>query len=99
MSNWAIHSKLSNKLSTNNKKSCRFCRMKSLHAIFRFQMIASFIPVMSFNFDDKNKQDIVLYVIDDAILRGDSTRPSDIIAASQRFRMAYACSRVFAKFR
>lgn len=53
---------------------------------------------MPSNLDDKNKQDIVLYVIDDAILRGDSTRPSYIIAASQRFRMAYACSRVFAKF-
>ena len=54
MSYLAIHSKLSNKLSTNNKKSCRFCRMKPLHGIFWFQMIASFIPVMSFNFDDKN---------------------------------------------
>ena len=60
---------------------------------------ALFVVIVAFNLDDKYSQDIVVDVIDDAVMGCDMPRPGDIIATLQWFRMPSASPGMLLQFR
>ena len=59
----------------------------------------SLVLVMPADLNDKNRHDIIVDIINNAVVRGETTRPSNIIRANQRLWMSCASPWVFFKFR
>ena len=53
-----------------------------------------FISVVRFCLDYQYSYSLVIYIIDYAVISSDMTRPSDVIASYQCFRMSYASTRM-----
>ena len=65
----------------------------------KYSLKTLFVVIVAFNLDDKNCQDVVVDVIDYAVMGCDAPGPRDIIATHQWFRMASASSGMLLKFR
>ena len=57
------------------------------------------VVVMTFKLNDKHGHDIIVDIIDNAVVSGDMTGVSYTIAPCQRLWMSHACAGVALKFR